>query len=61
VLNRYQDGVLTTQRLWDPTTGAFPCRAVVPGVNDDPARSCSGVHQRLHVNTPGCPFPASYR
>jgi hypothetical protein len=60
VLRRYQDGVLTTQRLWDPTSGAFPCRAVVPGVNDDPSRSCSGVHTRLHVNTSECRFPAGY-
>ena len=60
VLRRYQDGVLTTQRLWDPNTGAFPCRAVVAGVNDDPSRSCSGVHTRLHVNTAACRFPAGY-
>jgi hypothetical protein len=60
VLRRYQDGVLTTQRLWDAGTGAFPCRTVVPGVNDDPARSCRGVHTRLKVNTPECRFPAGY-
>jgi hypothetical protein len=60
VLRRYQDGVLTTQRLWDPSTGKFPCRTVVPGVNDDPSKSCSGVAARLHVNTPECRFPAGY-
>ena len=60
VLRRYVDGVLTTERLWDQSTGAFPCRTVVPGVNDDPSRSCGGVHTRLHVNTSGCRFPANY-
>jgi len=60
VLRRYQDGVLTSQRLWDRTTGAFPCGAVVAGVNDDPSNSCIGVHKRLNVNTNGCSFPASY-
>src|SRR5205085_2753341 len=30
------------------------------GGNDDPSRSCSGVHTRLHVNTAGCRFPAGY-
>jgi len=60
ILHRYQDGVLTSERLWDRTTGAFPCGVVVAGVNDDPARSCSGVHKRLNVNANGCTFPASY-
>src|SRR5262249_42624540 len=58
VLHRYVDGVLTSQRLWNPTTGAFPCGATVAGVNDDPARSCVGVHTRLNVNTNGCSFPS---
>jgi len=60
VLYRYQDGVLTTQPLWDPVTGQFPCGAIVPGVNDLPGASCVDVHQRLNVNTNGCPFPAGY-
>jgi hypothetical protein len=60
VLRRYRDGVLTTERLWDRTTGAFPCGATVAGVNDTPARTCIGVHTRLNVNTNGCAFPASY-
>lgn len=46
---RYEGGVLTTTPLWDAETGAFPCGAVVEGVNDDPARSCIGVHERLRV------------
>jgi hypothetical protein len=60
VIYRYHDGVLTGLPLWDPQTGAFPCGAVIPGVNDDPATSCIGVHQRLHVGTPDCalPYPA---
>ena len=60
VLRRYRDGVLTSERLWDPTTGAFPCGAVVAGVNDDAERTCRGVHERLHVNAGGCAFPAGY-
>ena len=34
--------------------------ATVAGVNDNPARTCIGVHQRLNVNTNGCAFPAGY-
>ena len=60
VLYRYQDGVLTTQPLWDPVTGRFPCGALVPGLNDVPGQSCFDVHQRLNVNTNGCPFPQGY-
>jgi hypothetical protein len=60
VLRRYRDGVLTSERLWDATTGAFPCGTTVAGVNDDPARTCIGVHERLHVNANGCAFPAGY-
>jgi hypothetical protein len=60
VLRRYRDGALTSERLWDATTGAFPCGATVAGVNDDPARTCIGVHRRLNVNTNGCAFPTGY-
>jgi hypothetical protein len=60
VLYRYQDGALTTVPLWDTGTGAFPCGAIVAGINDVPGNSCFDVHQRLHVNTSDCPFPASY-
>ncbi|HEV3192802.1 MAG TPA: hypothetical protein VGY54_19985, partial [Polyangiaceae bacterium] len=31
-----------TVGLWDPNTGAFPCGAVVAGLNDDPAISYMG-------------------
>jgi hypothetical protein len=57
VLFRYEGGQLTTAPLWDAATGAFPCGAVVPGVNDDLATSCRGVHQRLHVAAADCPLP----
>jgi hypothetical protein len=60
VLRRYRNGVLTSERLWDPTTGAFPCGPTVAGVNDNAARTCIGVHRRLNVNTNGCAFPAGY-
>ena len=60
ILYRYQNGVLTNQPLWDPTTGKFPCGVIVPGVNDVAGSSCRDVHTRLNVNTNGCPFPAGY-
>lgn len=60
ILYRYQDGVQTQQPLWNPTTGAFPCGAVVSGVNDKPGQSCRDVHLRLNVNTNGCMLPPGY-
>jgi hypothetical protein len=57
VLCRYENGMLTEKRLWDWSTGAFPCGALVPGVNDIPGRSCYDVHTRLNVNTNGCLLP----
>ena len=60
VLYRYRDGTLTDEPLWDPATGAFPCGARVPGVNDVPGSSCFDVHQRLNVNVNGCAFPPKY-
>jgi hypothetical protein len=56
-VGRYEGGVLTLTQLWDPGSGAFPCGAVVAGLNDDPAISCIGVHQRLHVGSLGCAVP----
>jgi hypothetical protein len=56
-VGRYEGGVLTALSLWEPTSGAFPCGAVVTGLNDDPAQSCVGVHQRLHVGSMGCAIP----
>lgn len=58
IVHRYQDGKLTRQPLWDPTTGGFPCGAVVAGVNDGPIR-CSNVQARLNIEARGCRSPAS--
>jgi hypothetical protein len=57
VLYRSEAGVLGSVPLWDPTTGAFPCGAVVPGINDDPRESCTGAHERFRVGTAECPLP----
>jgi hypothetical protein len=50
ILYRYENGILTFIPLWDPTTGAFPCGVIVPGINDLPGFSCFDVNQRLNVN-----------
>jgi len=56
VAYRYENGVLTNTPLWDRDTGAFPCGAIVEGINDgDP--SCSNLHRRLNANTNGCVLP----
>jgi hypothetical protein len=60
VLYRYEDGEITTVPLWDPESGSFPCGAIVPGINDDPAHACVGVHQRLNVGVNGCALPDEY-
>jgi hypothetical protein len=60
IVNRYNDGVLTDRPLWDPVTGAFPCGAVVAGINDGPIR-CTNIHTRLNVNANGCRLPAAPR
>ncbi|MEZ4272836.1 MAG: sugar-binding protein, partial [Myxococcota bacterium] len=60
VLYRYEDGVLTKEPLWNPTTGEFPCGAQIQGVNDTAGSSCFDVHKRLNVNTNGCAFPKGY-
>jgi hypothetical protein len=56
IVYRYENGVLTRTPLWDPATGAFPCGAVVPDINDG-ARACRNLHERLNVNTNGCRLP----
>jgi hypothetical protein len=43
--------------LWNASSGAFPCGAQLPTVNDDLGTSCNGVHQRLHVGTGNCALP----
>jgi len=60
IIYRYEDGILTDQKLWDQTTGQFPCGATIKGVNDDatfPNSSCVNVHKRLNVGVNGCPIP----
>ena len=60
ILYRYQDGMLTNEPLWDLVTGAFPCGAIIPDVNDIPGSSCFDVHERLNVNVSSCPYPSGY-
>jgi hypothetical protein len=60
VLYVYENGQLTSQPLWKPGAGNFPCGATVPGVNDLPGSSCLDVHQRLNVHTNGCSLPSGY-
>jgi len=60
ILYRYENGVLTNQPLWNPSTGEFTGGAIVPGVNDIAGLSRFDVHKRLNVNTNGCSFPAGY-
>jgi hypothetical protein len=60
ILYAYEQGALTQHPLWNPTTGRFPCGAVVPGVNDVPGQSCGNVHERLNVHTNGCSLPRDY-
>jgi hypothetical protein len=58
VLLRYQDRLRTNRPLWDPATGAFPCGAIVAGLNDAAAGpSCATLHERLGV-TPAALAPA---
>ena len=59
VLFRYENGNPTAQPLWDASTGAFPCGAVVPGLNDGAMR-CTNVHERLGIGIGGCQFPSGY-
>jgi hypothetical protein len=52
-------GQLTATKLWDQTTGQFPCGAVVTGLNDAALTdvSCMGLGARMHVGAMGCPIP----
>jgi hypothetical protein len=61
VLYRYENGRLTNQPLWNPSTGAFlGAGALVEGVNDKAGASLFDVHTRLNVNQNGCRFPDGY-
>jgi hypothetical protein len=59
IVDRIENGQPTTGKLWDPVTGAFPCGATVPGLNDAARAdaSCIGVHTRLNVGVGGCAIP----
>jgi hypothetical protein len=59
IVFRTEGGQLTTTKLWDQTTGQFPCGAVVAGLNDAALAdvSCMGVGARLHLGAMGCAIP----
>ena len=56
IVYRYENGVLTDTPLWDRSTGAFPCGAIVEGINDGD-RACANLHRRVNANTNGCALP----
>jgi hypothetical protein len=56
IVYRYENGELTSTPLWDRSSGAFPCGAIVAGINDGD-RSCANLHRRVNANTNGCPLP----
>ncbi len=59
IIDRLESAQLTVNPLWDPVTGAFPCGATIPGLNDTSQTdaSCIGVAARLNVGTNGCAIP----
>jgi hypothetical protein len=63
IIYRYENGTLTTIKLWDRSTGQFPCGATIAGLNDDAngstlsTQACINVHKRLNVGVNGCPIP----
>jgi hypothetical protein len=60
IVYKYENGTLTDTKLWNQSTGAFPCGATITGVNDDatfPDSACVNVHKRLNVGVNGCPIP----
>jgi hypothetical protein len=59
ILYRYENGTPTTEPLWDPVTRAFPCGAIVPGLNDG-SPACADLHIRLGVTGTGCVLPPGY-
>lgn len=61
VLYKSVNGVVTSEVLWNASTGVFTgCGVTVSGVNDVAGESCVNVHTRLNVNGTNCPFPAGY-
>ncbi|HWP93501.1 MAG TPA: right-handed parallel beta-helix repeat-containing protein [Thermodesulfobacteriota bacterium] len=60
IIYRYENGELTDNKLWNQSTGQFPCGATVPGINDGsdfPDSACVNVHKRLNVGVNGCSIP----
>jgi hypothetical protein len=59
VLYRTVDSGLTSEPLWAPDTGSFPCGATVAGLNDLAGASCFDLHTRLNIGDGGCPLPGA--
>ncbi len=57
IVFRVGNRVTTDRKLWNQQTGAFPCGAIVAGVNDMAGSSCFDVHERLNVGMNGCEIP----
>jgi len=57
IIYELDGGVLTDRKLWNQRTGAFPCGAIVPSVNDIPGESCFDAHERVRVGVAGCAIP----
>jgi hypothetical protein len=47
IIYRYENGKLTSEPLWNLETGAFPCGAILEGINND--GGCSSIHERLGI------------
>ncbi len=64
VLYVYQNGTLTTNKLWDPTTNTFASAylgANVPGITDVAGNSLRNIGARLHLGPAnGCDYPTGY-
>jgi hypothetical protein len=58
IVYRYQGGVLTSQKLWDATTGEFPHGAFIAGLNDVAGSSLFDVNKRLNVKVTGSAIAA---
>jgi hypothetical protein len=57
IVYRLDQGQPTDRKLWNQRTGAFPCGALVPGVNDIAGASCFDAHLRMRVGVAGCAIP----
>jgi hypothetical protein len=55
VVYRYRGGVLGSAKLWDQTTGVFPCGA--DAIGTAASHRCANVHTRLNVGTNDCAIP----